>query len=112
MPKIKDRPYSPYTKDALQLFRQLIREARIVKKLSTSELAVRIGISRALLQRIEKGNPGCSIGVVFEAAAICGVTLFELDQRSLARSLAHQSTKLALLPQSERVSKLVVKDAF
>ena len=112
MPKIKDRPYSPYTRDALQLFGQLIREARIVKKLSTSELAERIGISRALLQRIEKGNPGCSIGVVFEAAAICGVTLFELDQRSLARSLAHQSTKLALLPQSVRVSKLVVKDAF
>ena len=112
MTKIKDRPYSPYTRDALQLFGQLIREARIVKKLSTSELADRIGISRALLQRIEKGNPGCSIGVVFEAAAICGVPLFELDQRSLARSLAHQSTKLALLPQSVRVSKLVVKDAF
>ena len=112
MSKIKDRPYSTYTRDALQLFGQLIREARIVRKLSTSELAERIGISRALLQRIEKGNPGCSIGVVFEAAAICGVTLFELDQRSLARSLAHQSTKLALLPQSERVSKLVVKDAF
>ena len=108
MPKIKDRPYSPYTRDALQLFGQLIREARIVKKLSTSELAERIGISRALLQRIEKGNPGCSIGVVFEAAAICGVPLFELDQRSLA----HQTTKLALLPQSVRVSKLVVKDTF
>jgi len=112
MPKIKDCPYSPYTRDALQLFGQLIREARIVKKLSTSELAERIGISRALLQRIEKGNPGCSIGVVFEAAAICGVPLFELDQRALARSLAHQSTRLALLPQSLRVSKLVVKDAF
>ena len=90
MSKIKDRPYSPYTSDALQLLGQLIREARVGKRLSTSELAVRIGISRALLQRIEKGDPGCSVGVVFEAAAICGVTLFELDQRSLARSLAHQ----------------------
>jgi hypothetical protein len=52
------------------------------------------------------------VGVVFEAAAICGVTLFELDQRSLARSLAHQSTRLALLPQSVRISKAVVKDDF
>ena len=112
MSKIKDRPYSPYTSDALQLLGQLIREARVVKRLSTSELAARIGISRALLQRIEKGDPGCSVGVVFEAAAICGVTLFELDQRSLARSLAHQSTKLALLPQSVRLSKAVVKDDF
>lgn len=83
-----------------------------MSKNSPSELAEPIGISRALLQRIEKGNPGCSIGVVFETAAICGVPLFELDQRSLARSLAHQSAKLTLLPQSVRISKAVVKDAF
>lgn len=112
MPKPVNRPCSQYSRDALALLGQLIREGRLSKALTTSDLAVRAGISRALLQRIERGDPGCTIGAVFETAAICGVPLFESEERSLAAHLARHSEKLALLPKSVRTSKKGVKDDF
>lgn len=112
MAKSGTRPYSQYSLDALRLTGQLVREGRLAKGLTTTDLATRAGISRALLQRIERGDPGCSIGAVFETAAICGVTLFETDERLLAEKLARQSEKLALLPRSVRVGKRAVNDDF
>jgi len=49
----------------------------------TAGLASRAGISRALLRRIERGDPSCSIGVVFEVATIGGSSLFDQRQRQL-----------------------------
>ncbi len=106
------RPYSHYSLDALQLLGQLVREGRLVKALTTTDLAARAGVSRASLQRIERGDLGCSIGAVFEVAAICGVRLFESDERLLALQLARQSEKLVLLPKSVRVGKRAVNDDF
>ena len=51
---------------------QLIRINRIERKLSVAQLAERVGASRDLMQRIEKGDPRCGIGIVFEAAASRG----------------------------------------
>ena len=65
---------------------QLIRLARISHKLTSEELAERAGASRGLLHRIEKGDPGCAIGSVFEVAAIVGVRLFDADHRRLRRA--------------------------
>jgi len=112
MTKPARRPYSQYSRDAMQLLGQLIREGRLAKALTTTDLAARAGISRALLQRIERCDPGCSIGAVFETAAICGVTLFEPDVRSLTTSLARHQEKLALLPKSVRSARKEVKDDF
>lgn len=106
------RATSRYSLDALQLLGQLIREARLEKGLTTTDLATRAGISRALLQRIEKGDPGCSIGAVFEAAAICELVLFDSDDRLLAARLARQSEKMALLPKSVRTTRRDVNDDF
>jgi transcriptional regulator with XRE-family HTH domain len=80
----------------------LIREARNERKITAQELADRAGISRGMLQRIEKGNPKCEIGAVFEAAAIVGVKLFDADENALAKHLHHTREKLALLPKSVR----------
>lgn len=106
------RPYSQYSMHALQLIGQLIREGRLAKALTTTDLAARAGVSRALLQRIERGDPSCSIGAVFETAAICGVPLFESDERLLAVTLARHSEKMALLPKSVRTAKREVNDDF
>lgn len=106
------RPCSQYSLDALQLLGQLVREGRLAKGLTTTDLATRAGVSRALLQRIEKGDPGCSIGAVFEAAAICDVPLFDSDDRLLAVRLARHSEKMALLPKSVRTGKREVNDDF
>ncbi len=112
MAKPLSRPYSRYTSDALTLLGQLVREARLAKALTTADLDARAGISRALLQRIERGDPGCSIGAVFEVATICGVPLFEQDQRQLAGKLALQREKMALHPKSVRTKAIVVNDDF
>jgi len=112
MVKPVSRPTSQYTHDALALLGQLVREARRDKAMTTIDLASRAGISRSLLQRIERGDPGCSIGVVFEVAALCGVPLFELKPRQLSSHLALHREKMALLPKAVRTSTQRVKDDF
>ena len=71
MVKPASRPYSQYSLNALELLGHLVHEERVAKALTAADLAARAGISRALLARIERGDPGCSIGAVFEVATIC-----------------------------------------
>jgi transcriptional regulator with XRE-family HTH domain len=112
MVKPISRPYSQYSLHGLELLGLLVHEARINKALTTTDLAARAGISRSLLQRIERGDPNCSIGAVFEVATICGVPLFNEDQRELNANLLNQREKLALLPKSVRVHLKEVNDNF
>lgn len=112
MPKPATRPYSRYSRAAGTLLGQLIRRARIERRITVEELAERAGLSRGLVHRIEKGDLGCSIGAVFEAAAIVGVRLFDADHSSLAQQIAATNATLALLPQAVRASAGPVKDNF
>jgi len=112
MVKPASRPYSQYSLNALELLGQLVREARQGKALTAADLAARAGISRALLARIERGDPGCSIGAVFEVATICGVPLFDLEERQLTTHLALHREKMALLPKTVRSRVKGVKDDF
>jgi transcriptional regulator with XRE-family HTH domain len=98
--------------DALALLGQLVREGRLAKAMTTTELASRAGISRALLQRVERGDPGCAIGVVFEVATLCGVPLFDQDQRQLRAKLVLHREKMALLPKAVRTGAKEVRDDF
>ena len=112
MVKPVSRPYSQHGLNALELLGQLVREARVAKALTAAELAARAGISRALLARIERGDPGCSIGAVFEVATICGVPLFDQEQRQLTTHLALHREKMALMPKAVRTRNKAVKDDF
>ena len=112
MSKSSTRAYSRYSRDAIELLGGLIRTARKERRQTAQDLADRAGISRGLLQRIEKGDPKCGIGTVFEVAAIVGVKLFESDERGLASQLTQTKEKLALLPKSVRKKSYVVRDDF
>ena len=112
MPKSITRTYSRYSRDAAVLLGALIREARNERKLTAQELADRAGISRGLLQRIEKGNLKCEIGAVFETAAIIGVKLFDADDSMLVKYQRQTKEKLALLPKSIRKKSKAVRDDF
>lgn len=112
MAKPITRPYSRYSHDAVVMLGQLIRRARIERKMTTTELADRAGLSRGLVQRIEKGDPGCGIGAVFEAAAIVGVRLFDADQAALTSAIGTNAAMLTLMPMAVRVSKVEAKDDF
>lgn len=107
---VKDRTYSRYTQEAVELLGKQIRLGRKERKWTERELADRAGISRATLQKIEKGDLTVAVGLVFEVATLVGVTLFS-DARSALRShLAHASEKLTLLPGAVRKPRRVTVD--
>jgi transcriptional regulator with XRE-family HTH domain len=111
MPK-KERPYSRYTKDAATLLGQLIRRARIDQKMTTEELAERAGLSRGLLRRIENGDLGCTLGAVFEAAAVVGVRLFDADERAITAAVQSNAAVMTLLPKTIRAPRVKPDDDF
>lgn len=102
--------YSRATLEALLLLGKLIRAERIERRWPVQELAERVGVSRDLIQRIERGDPRCGIGAIFEAATITGVPLFERDPGRLGRHLAEQDAKLKLLPKAARRKRAIVDD--
>jgi transcriptional regulator with XRE-family HTH domain len=106
------RTYSRYGREAVIVLGQLIRIKRIERKLSVAQLAERVGASRDLMQRIEKGDPRCGIGIVFEAAAVVGVALFEENMGQLTMRAGEHDEKLRLLPKSIRKANTAVKDDF
>lgn len=112
MAKPATRTYSRYTQQALSLLGALLRAARIEKKIGTQALAERAGISRDLLYRIEKGDPRCEIGVVFELAAILGVPLFEPELGALQKRRLEIEDRLTLLPRAVRAPRTEVQDDF
>ncbi len=112
MPKLGARSMSRYSRDAARLLGQAIKRARIERRLTVAELAERAGLSRGLVQRIESGDLGCSIGAVFETAALVGLRLFDLDQTGLTAAAATAEKMLTLLPQAVRHSPKAVKDDF
>ena len=112
MAKPSTRTYSRYTTDAVALMGMLILNARKERKLTSVEVAERAGISRGLLQRIEKGDINCGIGAVFEVATILGVKLFDADETSLTKHKRQVDDRLALLPKSVRKTSRPIDDDF
>ena len=112
MAKPRARAYSAATREALELLGQMIRLARTEQKMTAGELAARAGLSRDLLQRVERGAPGSAIGAVFEAATIAGVTLFEAGPPTLADQRRATQGRLALLPRKVRKAGKAVDDDF
>jgi len=108
----KIRTYSSYTQDALMLFGQLIQLGRKSRHFSAATLAERVGISRATVQKIENGDPGVAIGLVFECAAIVGVVLFNSPETSITLEIDRFKDKLALLPKAIHSVKTEVDDDF
>ena len=111
MPR-RTRTYSSLAEEALVLLGQQIRFARKSRRMSEMELAERAGVARSTLQRIERGDPRVEIGLVFEAAILTGVPLFEPDTTTLAPQIERVRDKLALMPAYIRKSRREVDDDF
>lgn len=103
------RTYSAMTREALELMGLEISAARKARKWSESKLAEHAGISRSTVQRIEKGSPKAEIGIVFELAALLGITLFG-DERRARLAIARE--KAPLLPLRIRDAQTSVNDDF
>ena len=109
---IKQRTYSKYAKEAALLMGKQIKLGRKQRKWSENNLAERIGISRATIQKIERGEMTCAIGLVFEAAALVGINLFEQNKLPLSVSIEHTIDKIALLPKRIKPRTKAVDDDF
>jgi len=81
-------------------------------RMSEATLAERVGIARSTLQRIEGGDPLVEVGLVFEAATLVGVALFEPSAATLAPEIERMKDKLALMPASIRKPRRNVDDDF
>lgn len=105
------RSYSSNTTDALKVMGNLVALGRKEKGLTAQALADKAGVSRGLIHRIERGDPKCEIGVVFEVATLLGVSLFSSDIPLfiLADTL---EARIAVLPKSVRVRGKVVSNDF
>lgn len=112
MAKPAQRSYSRYAREAAELLGLMIHNTRVERSLTVADVAERAGISRGLVHRIETGEMGCSIGAVFELAALVGLRLFEAEPTTLTRHLSLERDKLTLLPQAARSGKTRVKDDF
>ena len=109
---IKSRVYSHYTIQTATLLGKQIRLRRKQRKWTESELAQRAGVVRATIQKIEKGDVNCAIGLVFEVATLVGVKLFAEDSHVLTDIINRTDDKIALLPKSIHNHKKEVDDDF
>ena len=112
MKKSSKRTYSAYSIDAMHLLGATIRAERKTKRMSELELAERAGIARSVVQRIEKGDMSCGVGIVFEAALIVGIPLFDADPSRLASQIKSIEDKLTLLPKAIHKKTRVINDNF
>jgi len=108
----KKRIYSQYSMEAATLLGAQIKLGRKQRKWTESELASRAGISRATLQKIEKGDMTCAIGLVFEVATLVRVYLFDSDRTSITMQMDRMNDKLALLPKTVHKTRKTVDDDF
>lgn len=106
------RTYSKTTLEAVKLLGRLIRLGRQERHWTKVELTERAGISRATLDKIEKGDPGSSLGLAFEVATLVGVKLFDADRDDLRRALKAADERIALLPQRTHPQQRTVEDDF
>ncbi|MCP4935839.1 MAG: helix-turn-helix domain-containing protein [bacterium] len=109
---VKSRTYSTFAREAARLLGMEIKLARKQCKWSEGELATRAGISRYTLQKIEKGDMTCAIGLVFEAASLVGINLFEAETSPLRRQIGAADDKISLLPKSTHNPKKAIDDDF
>lgn len=112
MAKPKDRPYFTYSTEAAQLLGLLIRDARISRRLTVAEAAERSCTSPGLVNRIEKGDMGCSLGAAFQLATLLGVRLFDAGPATLTRHLEMERGKLKLLPRRARKRQRPLNNDF
>ncbi len=93
-----NRTYSRQTRSAAGLLGREIRLSRLKRRMTIAELAERTSTTSPTIRKIEKGDLGVGIGLMFEAATVLGVPLFSADLDAVARERRRVDAELALLP--------------
>ena len=96
----------------IQYLGQLIKITRKERKMSESDLAERVGVVRATIQKIEKGDPSVAIGTVIEATVVLGIPLLGGDKEHITNLSTLLSYMNKLLPSNVRGKVIEVDDDF
>lgn len=112
MAATQKRTYARYTLEGLALLGKMIRHGRKQRKMTEHELADRLGVARSTLQRMERGDPKVEIGLMFEAAALVGVRLFDSDERGVTALSDRMDDRIAVLPKHVYKTGRKVVDEF
>ena len=102
--------YSRLSLQILQTFGQMIRLARLERKMPQTELAERLGVSRQTVSAVEQGEPKVGIGIVFEAAVIVGIPLLAPDRQTLDKLSTVVGGLATLLPSRTGAAKELSDD--
>lgn len=106
------RTYARYTSEVINLLSKMIRHGRKQRKMTEMELAERLGIARSTLQRLEKGDPKVEVGLMFEAAALVGVKLFDSDEKGINTLSGRMDDRIAILPKHIYKTEKKLVDEF
>lgn len=85
-------------------FGNRLRLARLRRKISTVQMAERMGVSRDTLNRLEKGDPTIALGTYLRALRVLGLDR-DIDLVAKDDELGRKLQDLALEPASSRVSR-------
>jgi transcriptional regulator with XRE-family HTH domain len=76
------RPLFPQTKRRAEALGERLRLARMRRRMSLTELAARVGVTRGTLSRLERGDLSTGLGVLASVLSVLGL---EEDLDLLAR---------------------------
>lgn len=108
----RTREYSPAARSATATLGALIAAGRRRNTWTVVELAQRLAVDPSTIARIERGTPTVAVGVVFDAAVLCGVDLFDASPEDLPARERRAKAELALLPTRVRDTEVEVSDEF
>ncbi len=94
------RPVFPRTQARLDDLGERLRLARLRRRISQSEMAARLGVSRTTVIRLERGEPAVAIAVLARALSVLGLDA-DLD-RVAADDTVGASLRDLELPQRPR----------
>lgn len=63
----------PRTQARLEALGVRLRTARLRRRISQMEMAVRVGVSRPTIDRLERGDPNVAVGVLARVLAVLGL---------------------------------------
>ena len=106
------RRYLPAASAAAAALGSMVAAGRRERGWTANEFAERLGVSAQTLRRLERGSPTVAVGLVFEAALLCGVDLFSTPPDQLDRMAGDARTRLALLPARVRPTPVSIDDDF
>ena len=100
MTRIHQRPF-PAAERQMAALGQRLRLARLRRKVSTVQMAERMGVSRDTLNRLEKGNAAIALGTYLRALRVLGLDR-DIDLLAQDDKLGRKLQDLALEPIPSR----------